>query len=66
MPVQKWQSVLKGMNISFVAHNLWMIYCKAPFDPESVATATNTFYQGIDYFMTPNTRNVGFNIRLNF
>ena len=54
------------MTLQIVGRNLWMIYCKAPFDPESVATATNTFYQGIDYFMTPNTRNVGFNIRLNF
>ena len=26
-----------------------MIYCKAPFDPEAVAT-TNNYYQGIDYF----------------
>ena len=27
-----------------------MIYSKAPFDPESVAS-TDNFYQGIDYFM---------------
>jgi TonB-linked outer membrane protein, SusC/RagA family len=57
---------LFDVTLQIVGRNLWMIYCKAPFDPESVATATNTFYQGIDYFMTPNTRNVGFNIRLNF
>lgn len=53
------------MTISLVGRNLWMIYCKAPFDPESVAT-TGNYYQGIDYFMMPNTRNLGFNVRLKF
>ena len=57
---------LFDLTLQLVGRNLWMIYCKAPFDPEAVASATNTFYQGIDYFMTPNTRNFGFNIRLNF
>jgi hypothetical protein len=57
---------LFDMTLQLVGRNLWMIYCKAPFDPESVASATNTFYQGIDYFMTPATRNFGFNVRLNF
>ena len=37
----------------------------SPFDPESIAT-TGNYYQGIDYFMMPNTRNFGFNIRLKF
>lgn len=51
--------------ISLVGRNLWMIYNKAPFDPESIAT-TGNYYQGIDNFMIPNTRNIGFNIRLKF
>ena len=51
--------------VSLVGKNLWMIYCKAPFDPEAVAT-TNNYYQGIDYFMMPSTRNIGFNIKINF
>lgn len=51
--------------LSLVGRNLWMIYNKAPFDPESVAT-TGNFYQGIDNFMMPSTRNLGFNIRLKF
>ena len=50
---------------SFVGRNLWMIYCKAPFDPEAVAS-TGLNYQGIDYFMSPSTRNIGFNLRLKF
>ena len=63
------RKVLGGLfdaTFQIVARNLWMIYCKAPFDPDSVATTTNDYYQGIDNFMTPTTRNVGFNIRLNF
>lgn len=54
------------LTLQLVGRNLFMIYNKAPFDPESVATTTNNFYQGIDYFMLPNTRNFGFNIRMKF
>ena len=53
------------ITISVVGRNLWMIYNKAPFDPESVAT-TGNYYQGIDYFMMPALRNIGFNLRLKF
>ena len=53
------------INISLVGRNLWMIYNKAPFDPEAVAT-TGNYYQGIDYFMMPSLRSVGFNLRLKF
>ena len=65
IPVQKWCKWIKKLNVSFVGRNLWMLYCKAPFDPESVAT-TGNYYQGIDYFMMPSTRNIGFNLRLKF
>ncbi|MCD8073405.1 MAG: SusC/RagA family TonB-linked outer membrane protein, partial [Alistipes sp.] len=34
------------ITVSLVGRNLWMLYNKAPFDPESVAS-TNNFYQGI-------------------
>ena len=53
------------ITLSLVGRNLWMIYNKAPYDPETVATV-NSYYQGIDYFMTPSTRNIGFNLRLKF
>lgn len=53
------------LTLQLVGRNLWMIYNKAPFDPESVASMDN-YYQGIDYFMLPSTRNIGFNIRLKF
>lgn len=53
------------IKVSLVGRNLWMIYNKAPFDPESVAT-TDSFYQGIDYFMMPALRNIGFNLTFKF
>ncbi len=53
------------LRVSVVGRNLWMIYNKAPFDPESVASTSN-FYQGIDYFIMPSLRNVGVNISLKF
>ena len=49
----------------FVGRNLWMIYCKAPFDPEAVAS-TGLNYQGIDYFMMPSMRSLGFNVKFQF
>lgn len=61
----KWFADKMGLTLSFVGRNLWMIWCKAPFDPEAVAT-TGLNYQGIDYFMMPSTRNIGFNIKLDF
>ena len=54
-----------GMSVSVVGRNLWMIYNKAPFDPELTAS-TGTYYQGIDYFMQPSTRNIGFSVKLQF
>jgi hypothetical protein len=56
---------IADITVSLVGRNLWMIYCKAPFDPETTAT-TGNYYQGIDNFMMPNTRNLGFNVRLKF
>ena len=53
------------LNLSIVGRNLWMIYYRAPFDPESVAT-TGNYYQGIDHFMMPSLRNFGFNVRITF
>ena len=62
---RKWFRNVCSLSVSFVGRNLWMMYCKAPFDPEAVASTSN-FYQGIDYFMMPSTRNLGFNINLKF
>ncbi|WP_321332854.1 TonB-dependent receptor [uncultured Bacteroides sp.] len=53
------------LKVSVIGRNLWMIYNKAPFDPESVAS-TDNFYQGIDYFIMPSLRNIGFSLSLKF
>ena len=58
---QGWPSVTVG----FIANNLWMIYNKAPFDPE-IASSTGTYGQGSDYFSAPSLRNLGFSLKLNF
>lgn len=65
VPVNKWVSWIHGFNVSFVAHNLWMIYNKAPFDPEMTAS-TGTYNQGIDYFMQPSLRTMGFSVKVKF
>ena len=64
-PVQNWCKWLKGLNLTLVGHNLWMIYKKAPFDPE-MTSSTGTYNQGIDYFMQPSTRSFGFSVKLKF
>ena len=64
-PVQNWCKWLKGLNVSFVAHNLAMIYMNAPFDPE-MTSSTGTYGMGVDYFMQPSTRNLGFSVKLKF
>ncbi len=65
IPVNKWCNWMKGLNVSFVGRNLCMIYCKAPFDPESVA-GSSTYAAGIDYFQQPSTRNLGFSVKVTF
>ena len=61
---RKWLRIC-DITVSLVGRNLWMMYCKAPFDPESVASTEN-FYTGMDYFMMPSTRNIGFNVNIKF
>ena len=46
----KWFRDKMRMTVSFVGRNLWMIYCKAPFDP----------------FMMPSLRSLGFNVKFQF
>ncbi len=64
-PVEKWGKVLKGLSLSLVGNNLLMIYKKAPFDPE-LTSSTGTYGQGLDYFMQPSTRNLGFSVKVKF
>ena len=62
---KRWFRDVCSIDISLVGRNLWLIYSKAPFDPES-ASSTDTYYQGIDFFMQPSLRSYGFSVKLNF
>ena len=53
----------KNVGVSLYATNLWMIYNKAPYDPE-LTGSTGTFGQGYDYFMLPSQRTIGASIKL--
>lgn len=64
LPSKWFQDKLK-MSVSLIGRNLWLIYCKAPFDPECTAS-TGTYNQGYDYFMSPSLRNVGFSVNFEF
>lgn len=63
---KKWFNNKVGITAGIIGKNLWMIYCKAPFDPELTPSTTSNFYQGVDYFMQPSTRNIGFNLKFQF
>ena len=62
-PVAKWGC--GWLNLSVVGNNLAMLYLKAPFDPEMTASM-GTYNQGIDYFMQPSTRSLGFSVKVKF
>lgn len=63
---KKWFKNSKRLTIGLLGRNLLMLYCKAPFDPELSAATSSTFYQGVDYFMQPSTRNWGVNVKFEF
>jgi TonB-linked SusC/RagA family outer membrane protein len=56
---------IKGITVAATGRNLFMFYNKAPFDPEATAN-TGTYYQGIDYFMQPSLRSIGFSTKIQF
>ncbi|HUC81198.1 MAG TPA: SusC/RagA family TonB-linked outer membrane protein [Flavisolibacter sp.] len=65
IPVGKFVRFVKSANVSLVGRNLLLLYNSAPFDPEVTAN-TRTYFQGIDYFMMPSLRSLGFSVKLNF
>ncbi len=64
-PASFFHDRLHGLTLSAIGRNLFMFYNKAPFDPESTAN-TGTYYQGIDYFMQPSLRSLGFSVKVQF
>lgn len=65
VPIKKLVPWIQNMHVAFTGRNLFMIYCKAPFDPELTAS-TGTFFTGIDNFMMPSLRNLGFSVKVDF
>jgi outer membrane receptor protein involved in Fe transport len=61
----RWVGNILRMSISLVGSNLLMIYNKAPFDPESIASTSN-YYQGLDYMIAPSLKNLGFKVKFEF
>lgn len=65
IPITQYVTWIKGLNVSFIGKNLFFLYRKAPFDPELTAS-TGTYFQGIDMFMSPSLRNLGFSVKVKF
>lgn len=53
------------ITMSLVGRNLGFLYNKAPFDPESISS-TGNYSQGLDYFMMPTQRTLGFSFKVTF
>ncbi len=53
------------LTLSLVGRNLGFLYIKAPFDPESISS-TGNYSQGLDYFMMPSQRTIGFSVKVGF
>jgi TonB-linked SusC/RagA family outer membrane protein len=64
-PARFFRNKIQGVELAVTGRNLFMFYNKAPFDPETTAN-TGTYYQGIDYFMQPSLRSVGFSVKVQF
>mgnify|MGYP001945587171 FL=1 len=63
---KKWfNNIVNDLSLSVYGTNLWMLYNKAPFDPELTAS-TGTFGQGYDYFMLPSQRTFGVGLKVGF
>ena len=65
VPIRQVVPWIQGLNVAFTGRNLLMFYKKAPYDPELTAS-TGTGFEGMDYFMMPSMRNLGFSVRVNF
>ena len=63
---KRWFKNVANVTLGIVGRNLWMIYCKAPFDPELSASTSSNYYMNVDYFMQPSLRNFGFNVKVQF
>jgi TonB-linked SusC/RagA family outer membrane protein len=63
---RRWLGNITDITLGLIGNNLLMLYCKAPFDPELAASASNSYYYGVDNFMMPSLRSMGFSVKLQF
>ena len=56
---------LSNLSVSVIGNNLWMIYNKAPYDPELTGT-TGITGQGYDNWMLPSLRGYGVSVKFGF
>jgi len=56
---------IKSLTVAVNGLNLLFFYNHAPFDPESTAN-TGTYNLGMDYFMQPSLRTIGFSVNAKF
>ena len=56
---------VKRASLSFVARNLLVFYCPAPYDTDASMSA-GSGSQGVDFYGVPGTRSFGFNLKLGF
>ncbi|MEE1944877.1 SusC/RagA family TonB-linked outer membrane protein [Pedobacter sp. KR3-3] len=62
IPAKVFNNKIQGIQLSVIGRNLWMIYNKAPFDPE-VITLTGNNFQGYEDFSVPSLRSIGFSLK---
>ncbi|WP_197027667.1 SusC/RagA family TonB-linked outer membrane protein [Prevotella sp. 10(H)] len=58
---------LTSARLAFVGRNLWLIQNNLPgFDPETSTMGSGNSGAGVEYYSLPSTRNLGFNIQVEF
>jgi TonB-linked SusC/RagA family outer membrane protein len=65
LPGKLFNNKIKSLTVAVNGLNLFFFYNHAPFDPESTAN-TGTYNMGIDYFMQPSLRTIGFSVNAKF
>ena len=61
----KFDRIFKTIDLSLVGRNLFILYKKAPFDPE-IGGSTSQSSEGMAQFTLPATRSFGLNLRFEF
>lgn len=65
IPGAVFKNKINNIRVAVTGRNLFFLYLKAPFDPETTLSADNSL-QGIDLFGQPSVRSIGFNVSARF